>query len=195
MAKYDWEAIEKEYRAGIKSACQIENEYGTSRGAVTRKAKREGWTRNLSEDVRQEARARLVSDAVSTDNASDSEVISEAADEAANVVRTHRKDIADLRSLEAELKAELRDDIELRRNIKAGAIGEERVLQMEAAGIKVPQLQHCSGVYRDLSQAMAKRIPLERQAYSLDEKDTGQHDQISDLLAEIDGKTKGLPDT
>ena len=44
----DWERIELDYRAGIKTLRQIADEHGISHVAVAKRAKRDGWTRDLS---------------------------------------------------------------------------------------------------------------------------------------------------
>ena len=44
----DWERIELDYRAGIKTLRQIADENGISHGAINKRAKRDGWERDLS---------------------------------------------------------------------------------------------------------------------------------------------------
>lgn len=44
----DWEAIELDYRAGIKTLRQIAEENGITHGAINKRAKRDGWERDLS---------------------------------------------------------------------------------------------------------------------------------------------------
>ena len=41
----DWEAIEREFRAGIRSLREIGAEYGVTEGAIRKRAKRDGWQR------------------------------------------------------------------------------------------------------------------------------------------------------
>jgi len=47
-APADWERIELDYRAGIKTLRQIADEHGITHGAVNKRAKRDGWERDLS---------------------------------------------------------------------------------------------------------------------------------------------------
>mgnify|MGYP001581759619 CR=1 FL=1 len=42
-----WERIELDYRAGIKSLRQIAAEQGISEGAIRKRAKRDDWSRDL----------------------------------------------------------------------------------------------------------------------------------------------------
>lgn len=44
----DWEKIELDYRAGIKTLTQIAAEHGISHVAIIKRAKRDGWERDLS---------------------------------------------------------------------------------------------------------------------------------------------------
>lgn len=48
VAAPDWERIEMDYRAGIKTLRQIADENGITHGAVNKRAKRDGWERDLS---------------------------------------------------------------------------------------------------------------------------------------------------
>ena len=60
----DWEAIEREYRAGQLTVVEIGRQHGLSHTAINKRAKRDGWTRNLAGRVRKEVSARLVSEKV-----------------------------------------------------------------------------------------------------------------------------------
>jgi predicted DNA-binding protein YlxM (UPF0122 family) len=48
----DWEAIEREYRAGQLSVREIARQYAVSEGAIRKRAKAEGWERALADVVR-----------------------------------------------------------------------------------------------------------------------------------------------
>jgi hypothetical protein len=47
----DWPAIEIDYKAGVLSLRYLTAKYGCSLGAITRRAKRDGWRRVLVEQV------------------------------------------------------------------------------------------------------------------------------------------------
>lgn len=47
----DWEAIERDYRAGIKTLRQIAEEHEITHGAVNKRAKAGGWVRGLKAAV------------------------------------------------------------------------------------------------------------------------------------------------
>lgn len=52
MATPDWEAIESAYRAGVLSLRDIGDKYGVTEGAIRKRAKKLGWVRNSSTQVR-----------------------------------------------------------------------------------------------------------------------------------------------
>ena len=56
----DWEAVEREYRAGIRSLKDIGAEFGVSDAGIVKRAKRDGWERERA--VRQQDPVRLARD-------------------------------------------------------------------------------------------------------------------------------------
>ena len=79
----DWEAIEREYRSGSLSVAEIARQHKISHPAILKKAKKFGWKRSLSDQVRKRVTEKLVTDAVTDNNASDEEVTEAAAEVAA----------------------------------------------------------------------------------------------------------------
>jgi hypothetical protein len=57
---FDWEAMETEYRAGAKTLRAIAADHGVTEGAIRKRAKAEGWERDLSEKIRRSTNAALV---------------------------------------------------------------------------------------------------------------------------------------
>lgn len=55
----DWIAIEKDYRAGLKTLRTIADEHGITEGAIRKRAKRDLWTRNLDEKIQQRAQEKV----------------------------------------------------------------------------------------------------------------------------------------
>lgn len=50
-ADVDWTAIERHYRANHLSLNEIARQYGVSRPAITNRAEKEGWVRDLAEKI------------------------------------------------------------------------------------------------------------------------------------------------
>lgn len=55
----DWEAIEKDYRAGIKSLRKMAEEYEVSHVAIKKRADKEGWPRDLQEKIKAAAEEKV----------------------------------------------------------------------------------------------------------------------------------------
>jgi len=108
----DWERIEADYRAGVLSVREIAASQGITHGAINKRAKRDGWTRDLSAKIKAKAEAlvskREVSSQVSADTAATERLIVEAnAEVIAGVRMAHRSDIARSRRLAMSLLEEL----------------------------------------------------------------------------------------
>lgn len=108
----DWEAIETEYRIGLKTLRQIASDHGVTHGAINKRAKKEGWPRDLSAKVSSKAEEMvskaLVSKTVSKETAISERAIVEAnAAVTANVVLAQHSDLAASAELERKLMAEL----------------------------------------------------------------------------------------
>ncbi len=56
----DWEAIERDYRIGQLSVREIARRHEVEASTITRKAKKETWARDYSEEVKAKTRAGLV---------------------------------------------------------------------------------------------------------------------------------------
>lgn len=56
MAKdIDWDAVEREYRAGVKTHREIAAQFNVSHTAIQKKAEKFGWTRNLAAKIKAKA--------------------------------------------------------------------------------------------------------------------------------------------
>ena len=56
----DWELVEVDFRAGIKTLQQLANEYGVTRGRISQVASERGWTRDLKDKINQRAQAKVI---------------------------------------------------------------------------------------------------------------------------------------
>ncbi len=170
----DWEAIEREYRAGQLSVTQVGRAYGVSHTAINKRAKKESWARDLTAKVREAASARLVSDgvvsaSVSAPNAR--ETIDVAAARVVDVVRSHRRDISVGRAMVATLMAELQGGTADREAIEEAIeveTADDTNGQRRTAMLRAVALPSRAGVVKALSEAMKHLVALERQAFSID---------------------------
>lgn len=174
----DWEALGVEYRAGAVSVRELARKYDVSEGAIRKKAKANQWERDLTEKVQERVRSKLVRSEVRTANArTEAEIIEAAAETAVQVVQIHRRDVRNGRTICARLFAELQDTSE-NREIIAECIESEtqddtsptRRNQM----MKAISLPTRARAMLDLSAAMKNLVAVERQAFSLDDKQDKQ---------------------
>jgi hypothetical protein len=174
----DWEAIEREFRAGQLSVSEIGRIYGVSHTAILKKAKKLGWSRNLAQRVREEVSARLVSDEVSATTAR--ETIEAAAERVIQLVREHRRDIRTGREAVSALVTELRE-VTHDRKVTEAAIEAETIEdtsgRRRAAMLRAVSLGSRATIAASLSVALKNLIAIERQAFALE---TGRADGSND---------------
>lgn len=170
----DWERIKIDYRAGVKSVREIAAEHGVSHTAINKKAKAEGWERNLREAVRARAEAlvskALVSEEVSeTTLATEKLVVEVEAQVQARIQIQHRTDIGRARKLvmqlfqECEVQAEHVPELEqIGEILRSGDEG--RMAEVFQRAISLPQ--RIKGV-KDLSEALRIVVGMEREAFNI----------------------------
>jgi hypothetical protein len=189
----DWEAIERAYRAGALSIRTIAERNGISDTAIRKKAKASGWARDLSEQVRKEVRNKLVRGEVRDEQCAnperDAEIVEEAAEEGARVVRSHRRDIRKATNLADLLMDDLLTTIKRRDEIE-DAIDEETADDTNgmrrATMLSAVALPSNAKTLFQLSSAMKNLQILERQAFGLDDKEQpGDADDLSKLMDEL----------
>lgn len=159
----DWEAIQRAYRAGSLSVRAIGDAQGVNHATILKRAKKEGWARDLTEQVRA-ATKQKVTKSVTTDGnhaplVTDAEIIEEASDQAAAVVLAHRTGLAQWRTIANKLCVALH-------------------------GIEVTE-ENIGDFSRSLNagvDAQLKVIKGERQAYNID---TDEGDKTVDALGAL----------
>ena len=193
MTKPDWEAIESAYRAGLMSIREIASQHGITHGAINKRAKRDGWERDLKAKIKAKADAlvskREVSTQVSTEKALSERIMIEAnAEVIANVRMEHPGDIRRPReitnALFDELGAECADIEALRKlgelMLQPDENGRDRLNEVYQSIIALPERVKA---VKALSDAMKNLIGLERQAYDIgDDKGDNVVSKLSDLM-------------
>ena len=177
---FDWEAIERDYRAGLLSVREIAGRHGCTHTAINKRARADGWARDLKAKIRAKAEAlvskREVSSEVSSKSAETERQIVEANAEAiVNVRMAHRTDIRRSRGLANKLLEELEqltDHRELTESFgvmmrNPDGFGNDRLNDLYH---KIVSLPNRSKIMRELADTLKVLIALERQAYNLDEQ-------------------------
>ena len=196
----DWEKIEADYRAGILSLREIAEAHpGTNHVAIARKAKREGWSRDLSAKIRAKADALVTERTVTADvtaerRVSEREIIDANAQAIVSVRLAHRKDIQRSRSITMRLLEELelqsgRENAELLEQLgelmrREDDRGQDKLNDLYQKIISLPGR---AKTMKDLGESLRVLVTLERQAFGLDDKDQKPQDSLTTLLQTIAG--------
>jgi hypothetical protein len=146
----DWALIEREYRAGQLSIAEIARQSGITRGAIQKRAKRDGWARDLLPAVQAKVKDKLVRDAA-PEGALEAEAVDAAAARAVEVVRQHRGLLSRLNRIATRLTLDLE-------------------LHLTGQLPVVPWMHPTdtvAGVVLRVAQALGRAVPLERQAFSV----------------------------
>ncbi|SSW75607.1 Uncharacterised protein [Klebsiella pneumoniae] len=209
MEKPDWEAIESAYRAGVLSVRELAGKYGISHQAISKRAKKDGWERDLKAKVQAKADAlvakREVARQVATESTiSERQLIEATAEVIATVRMEHRSDIRRARTLTNSLLEELESECS---DVDAlNQLGELLRREDDKGMDKLNDLYHkiisLPGrvkAMKDLADSLKNLIALERQAYSLDDPDAGKQSPIGDksdddLTRRIQELMHGKPD-
>lgn len=175
--KVDWEAVEIQYRAGIRSLKDIGSEFGVSDAGILKRAKRDGWVRDLKSKIRAKADAKVSASLVSGEVSAQTKVAEAAVIEAESTVQarirlTHRTDIARSRSLAMALLGELEvqtGNLELFEQLgemlrNPDDKGIDRLNDLYQKVISTPG--RIDGM-KKLAETLKNLIGLEREAYGL----------------------------
>ena len=192
----DWEAVEIQYRCGIRSLKSIGDEFGVSDAGIIKRAKRDGWVRDLNAKI-QAAAEQKVSAALVMAVVSDGKKVSErvaieiGSDNLAEIRLFHRKSTtrlqaiisAQMEELEAssgpEQAQRLRDLGELMRSENDN--GSDKLNDIYRAVIGLPDR---SRVAKQLAETLRIAIDLERREFGMDKTQVNT-DPLAELIKRI----------
>ncbi len=195
----DWEAIERAYRAGLLSIREIASTQGITHGAINKRAKRDGWERDLKAKIQAKADAlvskRTVSTEVSTKQTdTEREIIEVNAEVIANIRMAHRGDISRGRRLTNKLLDELEALTDEQGTIKeliaqlkdADRDDGDAMSDVLALANKMGALPSRTKTMKELAETLKTLVALERQAYDLDTKSGGNDaDELSKMMDDL----------
>lgn len=207
----DWEGIERDYRAGVLSVREIATSHDVSHVAIGKRAKRDGWDRDLAAKIKAKADSlvtkSMVTSEVTRESAVTDRVIVEASAQViANVRITHRADIRRTRNLAMDMLAEL--EAQTGSNGLFEELGEILRSEDDKGADKrndiykkvISSAQRIDSV-KKLSETLKTLIGLERQAFGIPDVDgpSGNQDLPDDqrkarlavLQAKLNGPHKG----
>jgi hypothetical protein len=194
----DWTAIEADYRAGVLSNRELAAKHEVSEAAIRARAKRYGWVKGDPYAVRELAYQRADNAGLPVIPVDPAERIEELGKLSGDIIISHRRQLALLRGIAADLSQELLDATRNRDMI------EERIIEFYAAKMEMSPiavaayrkqmgmalaavgLGNRSKTALNLANTLKTVIDQERTNYRLDE-DTGDK-TYEDLLKEVHAK-------
>jgi hypothetical protein len=194
----NWEKVELHYRAGIRSLKDIGAEFGVSDAGIIKRAKRDGWTRDLTARIRQKAEAKVSAAAVRKlvspqQKVSEEEIVDANADLQTEVRIEHRSDIKRTRELFRSLLAEI-EGLTTHGHLaeqlmellvdgsgdKPSKAEEERVRKMRETLDKILSMAGRVDSAKKLTDMLEKLVAMERVAYGIDDR-RGAGGQVGDI--------------
>lgn len=157
--RFDWEAIEKEFRAGAMSIREIGRQYGPSDMAIRKRAKKLGWKRDLTDEVRRRVRAESVRSPRTDEEQAELEedAIVEAVKKAVGVVRYQQLQIGEWMQITEQIKNMLKN---------AKTYKYKNMFGKEITGMYP---SHFVALYNAGTIGVCRLIEKQRQAFNLDE--------------------------
>lgn len=191
----DWEKIELDYRAGIKTLRQIADEHSITHTSVRKKAEKEGWDRDLSARIEKKAEILVSKSEVSKEvsnqkKVSEKQIIDANAQAILEVRLSHRKDINKAKNLMNALLDEL-DSQTIERELYQ-QLG-ELLRQDDEKGIdklndfyhKVISTPSRVQSMQRLADTMKTLITLEREAFNIGKEPEKTADPLTELITTI----------
>lgn len=193
----DWEAVEREYRVGIRSLADIGNEFGVSAPGILKKAKKEKWERDLSAKIKAKAESKvnasLVNEPVNAETViHERQVVEANAEMMANVIRSHHKLLTRLRGIAMllmdRLEAEL-EGTELFRQLGVMMANPDEfgVDKLNDLYIKVTALPVQTDTGKKLAEMLKTIIELERKVFKIDDQKPSEVNPLAELIRAVSG--------
>jgi hypothetical protein len=191
----DWDLVERDWRAGIKSKQQMSTEYGVSRQAMDKHFAKRGITRYLADKIRDKATSlveRSIVPAEPLSPATEREIVDANAALQSDIILTHRKDIQRTRKLSMQLLGELeaqtdsRDLIEELSDLLRNPDDKAMMRRLELLE-RMMSLGTRAGTMKTLTETLRTLVSMERQAFGLDEKadDEGGDGAVDDIIKRV----------
>ena len=195
----DWEAVEIQYRAGVRSLVSIGKEFNVTDAAIIKRARKSEWTRDLRARIQAKADAKvsasLVSDEVrARTKMAESQIIEIEAHTQATIRISERKDIIRARALAMKLLAELEeetDNVELFKELGVLMRSEDKngIDRLNDLYQKVISKSGRIDSMKKAAETIKTLIGLEREAYGIKTEVETPVDGISAIIAQINGTT------
>lgn len=175
--KIDWEAIERDYRLGQLSVREIARRYEVEASTITRRAKKESWVRDFSDEVKARTRAGLIETAkqqaqqhATESNEALRDGVEVAVETNLRVLRQHQVGIRDNSGRLDKLTAKFDSLLELAADLN--------------------EMGKAASAFESMVRSQKTLVGLERQALNIDEE-ASPDNPIGEFLRQCSGR--GLP--
>jgi hypothetical protein len=180
-SKYDIEAIEADYRAGQLSLRAIADKHGCSEGSIRKWALKNGWQRDLSDKVKVVTKAKIAK-THGTRNVppredgqpfTEEQIVEQASNSAVELVSSHITLAASLRGIVTKYAVILEEQVDAKK---------QTVLLKDGTTAEIDlNMEYVGKCLNSATQSAERLIKIERQAFSLDDKDETPKDPLEEL--------------
>jgi len=175
--KIDWEAIERDYRLGQLSVREIARRYVIEASTITRKAKKESWVRDFSEEVKARTRAGLI------------ETAKQQAQQHATESNEALRDGVEV-AVETNLRVLRQHQTGIRQNSgRLDKLTEKFDVLLELAA-DLNEISKAASAFESMVRSQKTLVGLERQALNIDEESPADN-PVGEFLKACSGR--GLP--
>lgn len=194
----DWDAIYAEFRLDLYSNRELAGRHGISEAGIRKKAKKEGWCKDLSGRVKEAVRAKMVR-ADGEDGSRgvrgasmrtlDAAIVDAAAQKMLSIQNRHRAQLKKLTNFAEGLMDELaRIDASLAEIDKWLDEDEGRLASDGVMAKRLKLNSFKASVLESLARTYHRLLPLERQSYGLDmQEDHSAGDAAREIREIISG--------
>lgn len=201
----DWDAVARDYRLGQFTLREMAEKHGCSHQAIAKRAKEQGWTQDLGEQIKQATNAKLVANLVNQQVASGGQAVANvvlaAAEINTNVILGHRKGLNEITQVRNMLLAQvgqaaaslpdLAEVIEMVRNPDDNGIDRANDALRKALGRSA-----LIDDLKKLAEVDEKVRKGEREAFNISseaDKTASPTDAVAAFLAELSARGSRLP--
>jgi hypothetical protein len=202
-ADIDWEEIQRDYRIGLKTLREIAKDGGVSHVAIQKRAKNEGWPRDLQAKIKAKSiekvnRAQVTRTVTSSISVTENEIVEAVSDAAAKVEELNRRDVdlglrvsrnqlealAVISSKDAAAELEWVRTTAMNAKLDEGQNPESvaRAMSFFDYVVSVPGLAKVS---KDIAASHGVYIPMQRKIFKLDEEGDRNQAAVDALMAKI----------
>ena len=178
-----WEEIKQEYHLGQLSIAAISRNYGPTRQAIMKKADKLGWHRTLASDIRNSVTRKGIEAELqeTVTEANYDESIEKYGQVGSEVVGAHKVLFTKiLKQVDLSL-----DDLVSSQGIMAKLAGGDRVKKVTVMAASLA-LKERNSILRTCARVMSQVVPLQRQAFNLDEVGSGAEHITYIIVGDLD---------